>query len=992
MLKKIKADKRDYDVMRILIKLCEHEHDFLNSFCDNDQLAVILGEYCAKYGLIRYKNAQFVVVMLVSYLTTYRFDLYDNFVGEIGRVYKMYGIRVVKDVLEVLILNVRNDVCKDQIQNGIEVILELTLVEDKKECDSSKKCGDEIYFNENKKLCNDVCKNVTENVIKCKTTEKLQNAQIFNLLFSYVDFFRINNFISKINNLLMIKSCETVKIFSEKYDKEEIKNILTNTDDENLCDILIEFNKPLFDIFKDEMYKRQELNKQKQYYKVALLCKYYGLSYNCIDERRIECKYLENSNEIDFSENYINGLSFIDKKCTFKDQSVVKFLELHEKTKNNNFDNIFEIIEFDCLFKYLIEAKNEDFNNKITDFVFKNNNLTKTILQYLSKIDTTYQKYANIEDIHIYKRKLIMLELEKLLQITGKSDFFMRYLWYKRQFVSRIEDENYKEYFTNNKRKNKLEDLLYEHSIKLNTDNLMINNIRSDVVKTRDISDSNDEEIQYCTKPVNNKRKILEQQKNKIICTETNKENICKNKLDHKTENIKIGDDIFLYLNENILINDLHGKLLIDASKIRVKAKLISILINTIIEQKNLVDFEVASMKNAIFILNTFKDVNFFKGIVTEIYDYYKHKNYKNCFPYIQELVKSATFDIHYCKDIIKMLINKGADELFNIYMQKIKIEQYIDFYNFLDNQKFKEKFISLIELQFTSNEDDKIKLALENVAINLLDDDNLIQEGYKIVTKHLINNTKAIQKAEEHILKDDNIVLYDALFYLSKCDYVFDNERLYLLLFKRSKLDNIGELVLKLVKIENKYLERLFSMFFIDPSKYINFLPRILNEGFSLTFEMIIELIKVLSKTFDQTTRLKIYDIIKSFEIDNKKEFCVIIIDNLEGNNFNSKKILLELLCNNYYNDFDIFVSLVKVLGNEVDTRIVISILKIMQKNKKDFYRIIDVWKEKKNLKKLMFRIYLLWFEIDAFYRNLMVEFEHCDEYEEITSFYKIK
>ncbi|KAM0673594.1 hypothetical protein GVAV_002971 [Gurleya vavrai] len=342
------------------------------------------------------------------------------------------------------------------------------------------------------------------------------------------------------------------------------------------------------------------------------------------------------------------------------------------------------------------------------------------------------------------------------------------------------------------------------------------------------------------------------------------------------------------------------------------------------------------------------------------------------------------------------MLIKKGAKKLFELFLSKINIKNLFDFYSFLDCDEYLQNFVSFIDKKFEKEylinikkEDNGNQEIFENLIFTLIESEKLKKEGLDLLIKFMPNNDKGIEHAKKNLFNKNDEILFNAMKYLSLCQFEFDQEYLYSILFERSKLDKIGALILNHIKIDPKHIDRLFNMFFLDPFIYLDFLPKIIDEGYELTEEMQKELIKILSKTYDDTDREKIYNVLTNIELKNKKDFCLFIISNLNNLNMISKQLLIKLLEKVFINDFDVFVNLVQILGNESDIKIILEILKLLKKNKQNYYKIIFEWKNKKNLKKLIFRIYRLVAAEDSFYKELKEEFKNCEEFDPIIDFY---
>ncbi|EJW04330.1 hypothetical protein EDEG_01408 [Edhazardia aedis USNM 41457] len=164
-------------------------------------------------------------------------------------------------------------------------------------------------------------------------------------------------------------------------------------------------------------------------------------------------------------------------------------------------------------------------------------------------------------------------------------------------------------------------------------------------------------------------------------------------------------------------------------------------------------------------------------------------------------------------------------------------------------------------------------------------------------------------------------------------------NDHLHNILFSRTKLDEISKRILGIINLTHEHAERIFQLFYSDPKSCAKFIPKMIRHGLIITIEILTELVKALSLSYDERERKKILQIILKSHLDDKHALNLSVITNLDNDNFLSKSLLIsKVLAPNFCNELDIFIKLCEVLANENDLRIVELILKLL-KGKKNFF-----------------------------------------------------
>ncbi|KAM0673595.1 hypothetical protein GVAV_002972 [Gurleya vavrai] len=393
LLKEFKKAKMSYENLRVLFKICEHDKDFITEFIDNIELSIILGEYCTKYEFYPYKIKN-SVVFLVSYLCTYNFILHDYFEKDIEFILKNICQCTIKDLLECLILNVNDLNSIERLQKIINDIFEI----------QKNKSMKKILHK--KEFSYDITNNVFCNNKNCSIEIDNQKDFYLDLVFDHDNFFKKNNFIEKLSNNLTIHNNEQLKSLNKYYKNFHINNVLINTRDDKLIEILLESDKNIFTKYHSEIFSRKEIINHKNYYKIAFLCKYYNLSFEMPKNKTLEIEFLRDKENLNFSSSFINGLSFVDNLCLDKSENILKFLDHHKCVKKTNFEKIFEKFEFNCFFD-LNDTKR--FENELKIVAICNFNVFNIILENLSKFNNHYEHYIKIEKIPVLQKKIDLI-------------------------------------------------------------------------------------------------------------------------------------------------------------------------------------------------------------------------------------------------------------------------------------------------------------------------------------------------------------------------------------------------------------------------------------------------------------------------------------------------------------------------------------------------------------------------------------------------------
>lgn len=202
-------------------------------------------------------------------------------------------------------------------------------------------------------------------------------------------------------------------------------------------------------------------------------------------------------------------------------------------------------------------------------------------------------------------------------------------------------------------------------------------------------------------------------------------------------------------------------------------------------------------------------------------------------------------------------------------------------------------------------------------------------------------------------------------------------SNQLVRIILKRGLLDELAaEAIRKLdiSSLEQKDLQRIYSLFYISPLNYIKY--KIYQYGFQLDEHMAIDLIKELENLYSEELFENVTGILNNFDMTQS---CYNqIIRSLNVSNFNYKKWALRAIKTENIS-LPFFIKLCWFIANEDDLEIVRTALEVMKLGVK--YDIIDKWAGSKKFDRLNRRIYPLKMTDVSVYKRM---FQLCPSEEE--------
>lgn len=784
-------------------------------------------------------------------------------------------------------------------------------------------------------------------ITKCNNrANNTYNDLLLDTIISYPDFFRdcIDTIVKDIN----LEDTKKIMLLLQKY---TIPTLFDNATPQEYLSFMYNANASLFNLYYGK-HSTMDLSND-DLISIKLLHFYYSRQNN--DNFAIDCieaKYIVGT-PFTYSSAYVNGFSFIDKAYIYNKEDITNFMNtkidlLHEQ-------KIFEL-QLECLSRFLIDRSLvKEFESNLKAMIFVHKYLHPQIFELLSHINDEYKIYKNIAMTNPANIKTLMLLFDQLFTKTKDFDFFFDIMFlYKGVAMKSTKYKNDSRYKQRMSQMNKNEKL---HNLESNgKENIELEN---------DISNCEDTA-------------------KKMKISETKNSGIAQiGQLQDAVESVKM--DITYYLEHKIEIPATYE--LKDSDKKhtdRIFTLITAYVLSLPSEFDNTIQY-----KNIIAVLNIYNDPKALSELLANIYKFYRVKDTKHCVKLVKEILKQVKTDVWASGDTI-LNIMKYDGSIFEIYIEKLSLENISDILSSLqDVKRYINSIQKVIDSKIKSKEYERESIV--NTLHNLVQNEETTNIGFVLSYENDIKDEKLIEIAQKTIKSGRNQVVLSAYRYLVMCDASIDTDFLYELVFKRAKLDELAIEILKTIEQKEEHLERVYEMFYLDPYKYLDILPRIQSNGFGLTNEMIIELVTILKNVYNDD-RDKIYDVINNSVIEDKLEFNLAMVKDLDSVNHLSKILCIKLLGKNYVSDYSIFVVLIKVLANEDNLECIGLILDILRNNKKKFYDRIEEYKRVDKLQRLMFRIYPLVMKDKAYYNKLMKTFKNCFEYDFITSYYNLK
>lgn len=903
-----------YDSIRVLLKLREFQDDFLFEYVDNDLLAIVMGEYIRKYEKpINYilNFPKFIPVMFISYVTILNFSLVDNFDEIFTQAYKILERENFEEICVVLI---KFMTCEKSIQ-----------------------------------LFQESLKNILESV---KEDNIYLNNFVLGLIIEYQNFFKMFDFISELAKMLRIYNLEIFgKFMKIRTSDDNVTRIIQNSSPEMIYNFFISASKSHF----IDLYEKVDLSVLPEglLLDMMMMLYYYKPDYVFSFKTKvndIRSHFLKNGEDLNFSESFVNGLSFADKKYKYKESDINQFI-YSKKDNINEYKTIFHIIEYKCFLGFLLREKLVDnLHDELKTLLLANPELRCHVLKTLMSIDKIYGVYLSIENINRNRIKEIKIGLEALYHKVTDKDFYFDYMFVRSEILGKM-----KLFKTNP---------LFIERIK----QMKNFELKADLCKMAGI------EYKKISNPKIEKRTL------NLYQEPENKENI-------QIKKQKIEQNIIFYLNNEIEMPFDYVLSKQDLSqKNRIQEKITALLIKIVRNEQMHVGFNSNLIPLICNAINLFGDVNMLISLMSDMYKFYRSNNLKATFKFIVLLLKEIKIDIYESRIIVQEYLGLGGSIILEPFIDKLKIDEALDFYNNLtENARYKIRFVNVFKSKIEQNEEQK-----KSNILKLLNHDSFKAEGLHFYLQYLPKDEDCIYIAQEIVESQDEPHLLDAINYLVESGFKLNNDLLYDILFKRAKLDDIGCAILEIIDIEEEHLERLYEFFHLNPIKYINFLPRIINYGYEVTDDMSKELILILKNIYDETDRLKIMKIMDNVIFENNNEICQCIISDLEDVNYKSKVFLIKTLDRIYVNSYEMFIEMVKVVGNEDSTECLLLLLSILKKHRSKFYSKMEDWKSNENLSRALFRLYPLDMKDKEFYKKICLKYKKAGEYAALIKFYE--
>ncbi|KAH9411782.1 hypothetical protein HK407_03g05320 [Ordospora pajunii] len=218
-------------------------------------------------------------------------------------------------------------------------------------------------------------------------------------------------------------------------------------------------------------------------------------------------------------------------------------------------------------------------------------------------------------------------------------------------------------------------------------------------------------------------------------------------------------------------------------------------------------------------------------------------------------------------------------------------------------------------------------------------------------------------------------------------------NTKLMDILCRRGKLDAVGKECLRLVDVDDLDTDdagRINDMFFVDPIGYLDILPRMVERGYELSNMVFVELIKQLKRCNVDKVTTDAMNVLRSAKYTEEMVFESII--SIESARLDSKMFLIEkILASGIELNVSMFLRLCVHIGNEDNYQVLEGLLNVLRVGGIKSSDIINKWKGKKSLEKLMTRIYPLWMEDVNYYKGLLKKIkDDTSEIRFIAGFYK--
>ena len=202
-------------------------------------------------------------------------------------------------------------------------------------------------------------------------------------------------------------------------------------------------------------------------------------------------------------------------------------------------------------------------------------------------------------------------------------------------------------------------------------------------------------------------------------------------------------------------------------------------------------------------------------------------------------------------------------------------------------------------------------------------------------------------------------------------------NNKLVSLLLGRGLTDELSAMICQKLDVEQlneKNLQRIYSLFYLNPLNFIKF--EIYKYGFGLDEHIVLDLIKAMSSTYSESVFEKVTSILSSFEFTQSCYDQMVSV--LDTSNYLFKVwIFKNLKTDNISLPF--FVKLCWYVCNEDDIEFVEKAIRILKNGR--IFDIIEKWAQFKKFERLNRRIYPLKLTNIDFYKKLL---ENCPNEEE--------
>lgn len=886
----------NYDYIRILLKNKPIGEEFLLQYIDMPLLAIILGEYIAKYGvaldvMLSFPNLR--VFIFLSYVWNYNFILHEHFELAFAFAFNNFEIVELKQIITLLIAKT-NQESTLYLQNSIINITKLN-----------------------------------------NRSNNEYNDFVIDIMLTFPNFFKNNFLHKKIVKHINLENTDMIIVLLQKF---EIPDAFDNASAAEYISYMYKAEANNFNLYFDKS-NDFDLDENDRI-KINVLYYYYNrktketLSIDCI-----ESKFLLSTEKFYYSEKYINGFSFVDVAYKYNEGDILAFL--HEELVYEHEKKIYEL-QFECLKQFLIKKDIvNQFEEELKKMVFRHKELHGHIFDILSTIKPEYKVCKQIIQASPANIKTLLFLFDQFYGQTTDLDFFYDFMFTFSGVISKTTKYRNDKRFEERLKKisQKSDDIPSNKKIKIEANQTIKNNIQSQnivVTNTQNSHNGKNEVILY----------YLE----------------CKKEIQPSYE-----------LNEYDIKH-----------KDRIIAHVTSLILSISLEMENSTE-----LRNVSTVINIFRCPLILKDILNTIYRFYKVKNRKLCSFLICNVIKDTDVDVFPAKDIVINILEYD-NQIFEVFCERLNVENIYDFISCLENIK---KYLNTIRKILT----EKIKSGkysldtIGSILHKLIQKKDMTLLGLTLAYDNSIYYDKISEFALSKLQSGNWEETLQAYKYLRKFDVKLDEDLLYQLIFKRSKLDELAVEILKTIEYKEEHLDRIYEMFFLNPYLYLDILPKIQSCGYSLTTEMIMELVIILKNVYNED-RDKIYNIINHSEIDNKLNFTLAIVKDLDEVNQDSKLLCLKLLKKNYISEYSVFIVLIKVLANEDNLECMKIILDILKSNKKSFYDKIEEYKAVDKLQRLMFRIYPLVLRDKNYYQKLCKRFKNCFEYDLITKFYNLK